>query len=66
MTPINGRPIIDYIVKYLKSTKIIKEIIIVADFEGLGGQIKNYLENQKKDYFLCRILKEEQVEICYI
>ena len=52
MTPINGRPIIDYIVKYLKSTKIIKEIIIVADFEGLGGQIKNYLENQKKITFI--------------
>ena len=52
MTPINGRPIIDYIVKYLKSTKIIEEIIIVADFEGLGGQIKNYLENQKKITFV--------------
>ena len=52
MTPINGRPIIDYIVKYLKSTKIIKEIIIVADFEGLGGQIKNYLEDQKGIIFV--------------
>ena len=52
MTPINGRPIIDYIVKYLKSTKIIKEIIIVADFEGLGGQIKNYLEGQKGIIFV--------------
>ena len=52
MTPINGRPIIDYIVKYLKSTKTIKEIFIVADFEGLGGQIKNYLENQKKITFV--------------
>ena len=52
MTPINGRPIIDYIVQYLKSTKIIKEIIMVADFQGLGGQIKNYLENQKKITFI--------------
>ena len=35
MTPINGKPLIDYIVKYLKSQKIIDEIIIIADFEGI-------------------------------
>ena len=47
MTPINGKPLIDYVVKYLKSFKFVKEIIIISDFEGLGGQIKNYYENQK-------------------
>ena len=47
MTPIDGRPLIDYVVKYLKSFKFVKEIIIISDFEGLGGQIKNYYENQK-------------------
>ncbi len=27
MTPINGKPLIDYIVKYLKSFSFVKEII---------------------------------------
>ena len=47
MSPINGKPLIDYIVKYLKSLKFVKEIIIIADFNGLGGQIKNYYGNEK-------------------
>jgi mannose-1-phosphate guanylyltransferase len=44
MIPIKGRPLIDYIVRYLSSYKFIDEIIIVSDFNGLGGQIKNYYE----------------------
>jgi len=47
MTPIYGKPLVDYVVKYLKSFSFIKEIIIISDFTGLGGQIKNYYENQK-------------------
>jgi mannose-1-phosphate guanylyltransferase len=47
MTPINGKPLIDYVVKYLKSFKFVKEIIIISDFGGLGGQIRNYYGNQK-------------------
>ena len=47
MTPINGRPLIDYVVKYLKSFKFVKEVIIISDFDGLGGQIRNYYGNQK-------------------
>ncbi|MCV0391693.1 MAG: nucleotidyltransferase family protein [Nitrosopumilus sp.] len=47
MSPINGKPVIDYIVKYLKSFSFVKEIIIISDFNGLGGQIKNYYEKQK-------------------
>lgn len=45
MIPIMGRPLIDYIVRYLSSYSFIDEIIIVTDFKGLGGQIKNYFEN---------------------
>jgi len=45
MTPINEKPLIDYIVRYLDSFSFIKEIIIISDFGGLGGQIKNYYEN---------------------
>lgn len=46
MTPINGKPLIDYIVKYLNSFDFITEIIIISDFRELGGQIKNYYHNQ--------------------
>ena len=52
MTPINGKPLIDYIVKYLKSFSFVKEIIIISDFNGLGGQIKNYYGNQKNITFV--------------
>ena len=47
MTPINGKPLIDYVVKYIKSFKFVKEVIIISDFDGLGGQIRNYYGNQK-------------------
>ncbi len=47
MSPINGKPLIDYVVKYLQSFNFIKEVIIISDFNGLGGQIKNYYGNQK-------------------
>ena len=47
MTPIEGKPLIDYVVKYLDSFDIIKEIIIISDFKGLGGQIRNYYHKQK-------------------
>lgn len=48
MTPINGKPLIDYLIKYLVSSGTISEIIIISDFQGLGGQIKNYFENYSK------------------
>ena len=47
MTPINDRPLIDYIVRYLNSFDFIKEIIIISNYNGLGGQIKNYYSNTK-------------------
>ncbi len=52
MTPINGKPLIDYVVKYLKSFNFIKEVIIVSDYNGLGGQIKNYYGSQKGITFI--------------
>ena len=52
MTPINGRPLIDYVVKYLKSFDVVNEVIIISDFKGLGGQIKNYFGNQKDIIFV--------------
>ena len=47
MTPIGGKPLIDYIVRYLSKITEIDEIIIISDFKSLGGQITNYFENYK-------------------
>jgi len=52
MIPINDKPLIDYVVKYLKSFSFVEEIIIISDFNGLGGQIKNYYRNQKNITFV--------------
>ena len=52
MTPINDKPLIDYVVRYLKSINFIKEIIIISDYNELGGQIKNYYGDQKKIKFI--------------
>ena len=52
MSPINGKPLIDYVVKYLESFSFIKEVIIISDFTGLGGQIKNYYGKDKKITFV--------------
>ena len=52
MSPIDDKPLIDYVVKYLKSFSFVKEVIIVSDFNGLGGQMKNYFGNQKNISFI--------------
>ena len=45
--PVHGRPVIAHIVEYLSSIPEIAEIIILADFTGLGGQIRNYFGSSK-------------------
>ncbi|MDI1495333.1 MAG: Nucleotidyl transferase [Cenarchaeum symbiont of Oopsacas minuta] len=45
--PIQGRPIIAYVTEYLASLPEISDIIILADFEGLGRQIRNYFGSKK-------------------
>jgi len=52
MLPINDKPLIGYVVNYLKSFSFIKEIIIISDFNGLGGQIKNYFGNENNITFV--------------
>ena len=52
MISINGKPMIYYVIKYLKSFNFIKEIIIISDYNGLGGQIKNYYGEQKNIKFV--------------
>lgn len=48
MIPIEGRPLIDHIVKHASSFSFISEIIILADYNGLGNQIRRYFEDRKK------------------
>jgi mannose-1-phosphate guanylyltransferase len=52
MNPIKGKPMIDYVVRYLKSFNFIKEVIIISDYNGLGGQIKNYYGDRKDIKFI--------------
>src|SRR5574338_61520 len=52
MIPVDGKPLISYIVRHLASSKMISDIIIVADLKGFGGQIKNYFEGSKKIRFV--------------
>jgi len=48
MIPINDRPTIDYIVRYLSKFDEIDEIILICNFEsGHGNQIKNYFDGKK-------------------
>jgi len=45
MIPIHGRPLIYHVVRYLSSFNSIDEVIILADFTGLGKQVERYFEN---------------------
>lgn len=47
MIPIHGMPLIAHIVRHLSSFKTIDEIIILADYKGLGKQIERYFENYR-------------------
>lgn len=52
MIPVDGKPLISHVADYLLSSRLISEIIIVTDSEGLGGQIKHYFSNNKKITFV--------------
>lgn len=45
MIPVQGRPLIYYVVKYLSKFDIVDSIIILGDFSGIGKQIEKYFEN---------------------
>jgi len=49
MIPVNDKPLIEYVTRYITSFSFIDEIIIISDFNGLGGQIKNYLGTKVKN-----------------
>jgi len=46
MIPIDGRPTIDYVVRYLAKFSEIDKIIIICNFEKGGNQIKNYFDGK--------------------
>ena len=46
MIPIEGKPLIDHILSHVSSFGFIDEIIILADYNGIGSQIKGYFENR--------------------
>ena len=47
MMPINEKPLISHVVNYISSFRIIDQIIVVSDFENLGGQIIHYFDGKK-------------------
>jgi len=48
MIPIHGKPLISYIVRHLNQSRAVDEIIILADFSGLGKQVERYFENNRE------------------
>jgi mannose-1-phosphate guanylyltransferase len=55
MFPLDGRPVIDHIVRFLARYSSISEIIIVCDFDRFGKQIINYFEG--KDSVLAKSIR---------
>lgn len=48
MIPVHDKPLISYIIEYLSAMDLVSEIIVIADIEGLGGQIENYYGSSGK------------------
>ena len=47
MIPIDGKPSIDYIVRYLAKFSQVSGLFIICEFDGFGKQIINYFEGKK-------------------
>ena len=47
LIPINGKPLIDYIIRYISKSSHVTEIIIVCEFDSYGKQIINYLDGKE-------------------
>lgn len=46
MIPIEGRPVIDHVIRYLARFEVVDEIFIVCEFDAFGKQIINYFEGK--------------------
>lgn len=60
MIPIHGSPLISHIVRHLSSSKSVDEILIVADFGGLGRQIEAYFEDHAARTKPIRFVQDSQ------
>ena len=58
--PVNGRPVIAHVAEYLASLPEISEIIILSDFTGLGGQIRNYFGSSKVNGKRIKFIQDSQ------
>ena len=47
LIPVNGKPLIDYIIRYVSKFSHITEILIVCEFDAHGKQIISYLEGKE-------------------
>jgi mannose-1-phosphate guanylyltransferase len=47
LIPVNGKPLIDYIIRYVAKFSHITEILIVCEFDSHGKQIVSYLEGKE-------------------
>ncbi len=47
MIPLNGRPVIHYVVSYLAKFSQISGLIILCEFDNIGKQIINYFEGKE-------------------
>ncbi len=60
MIPVHGRPLVGHIVRHISAIKIVDEIIILADFDGLGKQIERYFENNRETKKPLRFIQDSQ------
>ena len=47
MIPVDGRPVIDHVVRYLAKFSQISDLIILCEFDNIGKQIINYFEGKE-------------------
>lgn len=55
MIPVQGRPLLAHIVRYLLKSKTIDQIIILGNYTGIGKQIEQYFENH--------VLQKKQIKL---
>jgi mannose-1-phosphate guanylyltransferase len=60
MIPIQGRPLVYHVARYLSKFDIIDEIIILGDFSGIGKQIEKYFENHISFKKSIRFIQDSQ------
>lgn len=47
MIPLDGRPVIDYVVRYLAKFSRVSDLLIICEFDSFGKQIINYFDGKK-------------------